>query len=626
LQRWNHSSNLLRGVIVLGVIALLLFGLVTFLERNTFARFDDLQGPQDASEVADATRSDWRRYQSGEPSRLAILLTDEHSAWLGVAHGLKSIGVPFTITRDVQQATRHKVVLVYPAISGRALDEKGLVALRSHVTHGGTLIATQVLGGGLQDLFGFDTVSESRSHYRIDFDNAASLAEPSLAWLDHPHERSVLLGNAENPGSWIGTQAYIGARTALARFGDGSPALVKQEDPSGGAAYALGFDLGFFIMRAQGDRNDQGYRSYANGYEPSVDVWLRWIRALYQQREPLAVTLHTVPDGKSLSAVVTFDVDFVQSMEHLAVYRDLLQRLHVPATFFIQTKYYRDFQDEGFFNDRTLETLGQLQRAGMEIGSHSVSHSDMYASVPLGDGRETYPDYQPRVKAKGDTHDATVLGELRVSKFLLEKLTDSAVVSFRPGYLATPPSLPQAMEAAGYRFGSSETAGNVTTHLPYRANHDRLYDRETSVFEFPIAVEDEFLPAMDLREEEAVTLAHQLATYGACFVILVHPNEIEHRYRFLEAVIPRLQPFAWFGTLAQFGSWWAARDQLSVDVKREKNTLVLQLTSAEAIDGLSLQLPPGVSLRTPEAGRQLLDGQRLLIEHLPAGTSRIELH
>lgn len=625
MPQWYCPSNLLRAAIAVSVVCLLALGLVAFLDRNTFARFDDLQGPQGASEVAAAKRSDWRSYSGGDPARLAILLTDENSAWLGLAHGLKSIGVPFTITRDALQATRHQVVLVYPAISGRAFDEKGLIALRSHVTHGGTLIATQVLGGGLQDLFGFDTVSESRSHYRIDFDNAAPLTEPSLAWLDHPHERSVLLGNAENPDSAIGTQAYDGAKTALARFGDGSPALIKQADPSGGAAYALGFDLGFFIMRAQGDRNDQGYRSYANGYEPSVDVWLRWIRALYQQREPLAVTLHTVPDGKSLSAVVTFDVDFVQSMEHLTAYRDLLQRLRVPATFFIQTKYYRDFQDEGFFNDRTLETIGGLQRAGMEIASHSVSHSDMYASVPLGDGRETYPDYQPRVKAKGDTRDASVLGELRVSKFLLEQLSDSEVVSFRPGYLATPPSLPQALEASGYRFGSSETAGNVTTHLPYRSNQDRMYGRETSVFEFPIAVEDEIPPVMDLRQDDAVALAHQLAPYGGSFVILVHPNEAEHKYRFLEGVIPRLQPFAWFGTLAQLGDWWAARDQLSVDVTREKAATVIRLTTAEPIDGISLQLPANLTLRSPASNADVLEGNRLLIKHLPAGTTRIDL-
>jgi peptidoglycan/xylan/chitin deacetylase (PgdA/CDA1 family) len=625
LPHWYHLSSLLRAVVVLGAAALLAFGVIAYLERNTFARFDTLQGPQERSRIAADTRTDWRLYQNGSASRLAILLTDENSAWLGLAHGLKSIGVPFTITRDAAQATRHKVVLAYPTLSGRHLDEQALVALRRHVTHGGTLVATQVLGGGLQDLFGFAAVSESRSHHRIDFIDDAAATEPSLAWLNHPHERSVLLGNPDNPDAWMGTQVYEGADTVLARFDDGSPALVRRADASGGAAYALGFDLGFFIMRAHGDRNDQGYRSYANGYEPYVDVWLRWIRELYHQREPLAVTLEAAPEGKRLAAVVSFDVDYVDSMEHLKAYQDLLLRLEVPATFFIQTKYYRDFQDEGFFNDRTLGMIDSLQRAGMEIASHSVSHSDMYASVPIGDGQEAYPGYQPRVKAPGDTRNASVLGELRISKFLLEHLSDAEVVSFRPGYLATPPSLPQAMEASGYRFGSSETAGNVTTHLPYRANHDRLYGRETSIFEFPIAVEDEIAPVMDQRDNDAVLLARQIARYGGSFVILVHPNEIEHKYRFLESVIPQLQPFTWFGTLAQLGGWWSARDQLEIDVSREGAETAIDLTATAPIDGLSLQLPMNLKLSRSEATAEALEDNRLLIKHLPAGITRISL-
>ncbi len=98
LPRWCHPSNLLRAAVALGIAALLALGLMAFLERNTFARFDTLQGPQNHSQIAADTRTDWRIYANGEASRLAILLTDEDCAWLGLAHGLKSIGVPFTIT------------------------------------------------------------------------------------------------------------------------------------------------------------------------------------------------------------------------------------------------------------------------------------------------------------------------------------------------------------------------------------------------------------------------------------------------------------------------------------------------------------------------------------------------
>lgn len=617
---WKKPAFLARLMVTLTLAGVLILAVTAFIGRNTFERLDALDGPAEISPVVEQDPSDWKLYDRGETSRLAILLTSEDSAWLGLAHGLRSIGVPFRITRDVAEATRHDMVLAYPLLSGRTLDEPGRMALRRYVEAGGTLIATQVLGGGLQDLFGFSSVTESRAHHSITFEEA-----PGLEWLSHPHERTVLLGQPDLQASWVGTQVYDGAQQVLARFDDGSAALLKGANESGGNAYALGFDLGFFILRAHNDRNDQSYRAYANGYEPSVDVWLRWLKALYRKHELLAVTLGTVPQGQQLAAVVTFDVDYVASMDNLLAYRDLLVRESVPATFFLQTKYYRDFQDEGFFNDRTLAAVDALVKADMEIASHSVSHSDMYASVPLGDGHERFPGYQPRVKAIGDTRGATVLGELRVSRFLLQQLSGAPVASFRPGYLATPPQLYEAMEAAGYRYSSSATAGNLTTHLPFRANAQRSYSHETGIFEFPIAIEDEFLPVMDQRVDEALALARQLAQYGGSYVILIHPNEIDHKYRFLEQVLPKLKPFAWFGTLSQYGSWWAARDQVEVDLSQQQGKLELRLTATEPLEGLTLELPAGMH-PPAKAGFTQLPENRWLLDRLPVGTQVFTLN
>ena len=236
----------------------------------------------------------------------------------------------------------------------------------------------------------------------------------------------------------------------------------------------------------------------------------------------------------------------------------------------------------------------------------------MYASVPLGDGTEQYPTYQPRVKARGDTEGATVLGELRVSRFLLETLTDRPVVSFRPGYLATPPRLPEALESSGYRFSSSATAGNLTTHLPFRTNAQRLYSQETKVFEFPIAIEDEIPPIMDQRVDAAVELAEKLARYGASYVMLLHPNEVDHKYRFLEQILPRLKPLAWFGTLGQYGSWWAARDKVEVDVLTQRGKIELAIQAQEPIEDLAFQLPDGLRPVAGNAMQKLPDGQWLL--------------
>ncbi|MEQ1680957.1 MAG: hypothetical protein ABL950_10165, partial [Nitrospira sp.] len=154
-----------------------------------------------------------------------------------------------------------------------------------------------------------------------------------------------------------------------------------------------------------------------------------------------------------------------------------------------------DFNDEVFLNDQGSNDMAALHRLGMQLASHTVAHSEVFSYFPLGTGRERYPEYQPYVKTRTTTANGSVFGELRVSKYLIEKLSGGAnVMSFRPGGLSNPKALPQALAATGYRYSSSSTANNSLTHLPYQlmVNHD--VETESEVFEFPITIEDERYP------------------------------------------------------------------------------------------------------------------------------------
>ena len=101
----------------------------TYQARNSevFAA-KDVQGPLDHSQFPAQHITSWKQFENGSDSRLAILLTDTGSSWIGLAHGLKAIGVPFIITDDYHRALTHKVVLVYPVISGAALSRAALGA------------------------------------------------------------------------------------------------------------------------------------------------------------------------------------------------------------------------------------------------------------------------------------------------------------------------------------------------------------------------------------------------------------------------------------------------------------------------------------------------------------------
>ena len=64
----------------------------------------------------------------------------------------------------------------------------------------------------------------------------------------------------------------------------------------------------------------------------------------------------------------------------------------------------------------------------------------------------------------------TILGELRVSRFLIEQLVPGVhVASFRPGYLSDPYALPQALVATDYRIQLvRDGKWTRSTHLPFQ--------------------------------------------------------------------------------------------------------------------------------------------------------------
>ena len=365
--------------------------------------------------------------------------------------------------------------------------------MRGVPRNGGTLIGSCVLGGGLQEVFGFQDAVPSRKRFRLNMTGGViDAADPREAWLP--------LGNAAGDGEAIGTYAYTNPREApIATYEDGSAAIIHRQIGSG-SAYALGIDLGALLLKGHNRRQEGLARSYANEFEPMLDVLLRLIGDIYRKAEDRAVFLRPVPDGKDLAVIMTHDVDYTRSIVNAVDYARLERSQGIAATYFIQTKYIKDWNDDIIIDEAGPGLLKELRNLGMELASHGVSHSLVFHDFPMGDGNESYPDYRPFVKDASTTYDGTILGELRVSRFLLEQLAEGpAVASFRPGHLSNPFALPQALEATGYSYSSSVTANVSLTHLPFQLNHDRDVTTEVPIFEFPVTIEDELCRALGDR-------------------------------------------------------------------------------------------------------------------------------
>ncbi len=561
--------------------------------------YEGVEGPLVATPLLGAQPSSWQVYSGGGPSRLAVLLTDTASSWLGLAHGLKSIGIPFRFTRDPAEALRHNVVLVYPTISGAVLDQSGLQALARFPRDGGTLIGINVEGGGLSEVFGFSEAVPSRARSQITFD----VTHPIGSGFTDERERTIPFSNPVLGDLAAGSLGYLNASAPLATFDDGSAAITARRIGEG-AAYAFGIDPGFLLLRAYSNREQDVSRAYVNGFEPSLDVLLRTLLAIYEDGEPGAVTVNTVPDGHAIATLITHDIDYGGSLATAVEYAQMEDSLGVPATYFVQAKYVRDWNDRAFLDEAGQVAVRALDALGMEVASHSVAHSLQFSGAAVGTGEEQYPSYEPRVRDAERTDGLSVLGELRVSRFLLETFAPGLeIVSFRPGHLRNPYTLPEAMEATGYRYSSSVTAGNSLTHLPFQLTRSRGPEAEIGIYEFPVTIEDEAEPPLPDRLGESVRIADQVAAYGGLFVVLIHTDEAGRKLDYERKLIGALRDRdAWFGTLRDFGAFWVARDGVEVDVESDvaSGGIVINLDAAEEVVGLTLRLPPGVTVKNSE--------------------------
>lgn len=592
------------------------------VRKNEIFIANNINGPEDKSVFADKVSTSWTRFSSGSITRLAILLTDTNASWLGIAHGLKSIGVPFIITTDYRKAIQHNVLMVYPIVSGASLSPDALQALAAYPRNGGTLIGIQVLGA-LNEIFGFEEPIPSKQHFEIKFLKDSNTSVTS-EFIDQK-ELGISLGNKEKFKETIGTYSYSKPHiTPIATYEDKS-AAITQKFYETGSAYAFGFDIGFLILKGHNIRHQDFNRSPVNNFEPTIDVVLRLIKNIYLQGDRDASYICTVPYNKSLSVCITHNINFAKALDNAVVFAKEEKKMNIHSTYFIQTKYINDRHDRIFNSVDDFKKLRMISQAGMDLQSNSVSGSPLFDQFPQGTGDEVYPSYHPYVMAWEKTYHGTIFGEMRVSRFLIDRFVPGNITTaFRSSYLYTPFTYPQSLLASGYRFSSSVPANAALTHFPFQLNYNREYDSEVQAFEFPVTDDDEIPPFTVDRAKNAIALAKKIARYGGCFIGQVHPNStglmVEKKF------IAAIKDEAWIGTLNDFGLWWAARNEVTLDVNYFNDKRVVTVSVPKRMEGLAIMLPlRSTPVSVEGGGKYSVDG-KLIIFELAEGVIRITLN
>jgi len=505
-------------------------------------------------------------------------------------------GIPFTTTSSLDSATAHSVVIPTSGLDGNTFTDEQRSKLRSYVDGGGVLIASNFKDTKLFDVFGIGGESFSRKRYRINFlDGKLS---DKFEWIDEPREQTVSLGDTSRSTVIFSRGYSLRGATALARFDDGSPAITRH--PYGdGYAYLLGVSIRDVTIRNQMNRDFTAQRAFSNGFDPTTDVFSLFVRSVFREHVPHTVWKHTAPIDSRSAVIVTHDVDSESGMRLMNQFASFEQKLDITASYYITTHYVDDFLAGDYYTPYR-ESVRRLHEQGQHVGSHSVGHFPDFDELPLGAMGNNRDNYSPHYNGE-QTVEGTIMGELEVSKALLEQDVPQKVVSFRAGYLLYPNKLVNALDTLGYRFNTTFSANDVMTSFPYRNVKGRTFSGPLSdVWEIPMTISDVFNdePISEENYPEKVDVwqdvFNRYSANGSPVVLLIHPNR-EYKLAAEREFIRRLPSDVALISLESFGQFWLERASLDVSTTLEGNNLTIWIEDQDA-------LPDSVSLIVDEAG------------------------
>ena len=554
------------------------------------------------------------------PLQVAVLWTPTEEGPktpIAIVHVLREMGIPFFVTRDLKQALQHRMVILYPEVGPRTFTEAQAQELIAFVKQGGNILAQNVYWGGLKPLFGFRDFTSSRKRHRLAFTAAT---DPVTKYLNRPEEREISLGGQNVPEViWSNGYTAEAGTEVLAQFEDGNAALLSNSVGKG-KVYLLGLSLVDAVLRCQDNRDFEAQRHYVNEFEPGADVWLLLVRAWYEGYAKDWVRLATIPDGQRSVVLLSHDVDWENSFKPGLDFVRMEKANQASSTFFVQTKYVDDANSKAFFFGPDLTILRELKEQGSSIGSHSIIHSRGFNKFDLGTGHEDYPTYQPRGLGFDTASGATVFGEVRVSKELLDgEVPGQETIFFRAGHLRVPPSLAEALVRSGYQFDSSFTADDVLSNFPYALPLDLGFEEDSGIYEFPVTIEDEEAPGYAKRVPQALEVIRANAENGAISVVLVHSNESTTKAAAEGEMLRQLPNDIGKMDMLSFAKFWRARDRLQWRVvSASSSTAVLQITSQEPVTGLTFEFQRPVATVT-EGAAVSADQRRIVLPELKPG-------
>ena len=498
-----------------------------------------------------------------------------NSKLFSAEHILKVTGVDFKITKSFEDALSFAMILCSSEINSKSFTDDEKASLIEYISNGGILITPRMLDKDLFSLFGITSFTSSKSNYKINW--SENLSEKYFNWMDEPNEKQISLGD-EKFSQIMKTYSYvIDDATILGTYTNGNAAAIKNKKEKG-YVYSFGVSWKDIILRSQINRDYEAQRISGNGFEPTQDVFMLFIRAIATEHIPFLIWKHTSSGNSNSNLMITHDIDSSSGMDMMSAFANSENEINISTNYNITVRYFSDVLNTDFYNNRTIEITGLIDK-GHTIGSHSVGHFPDFGNgiiFPIGTKGNTKTNYSPYNNGN-KTSGGSVFGECEVSKNMLENDFPLKIRSFRSGHLAYNDKLVNVLDSLEYDYNSSNSANDVLTHFPYQNIMSRSFSGKRSrVYELPLTISDVFkeIPFNEENYKDKVDVwldvLKKTNNNSASAVLLIHPNR-EYKLKAQELLLSQLHEGIYIEEMNAFGAFWKARETLEFTTEIKDN-------------------------------------------------------
>jgi hypothetical protein len=478
---------------------------------------------------------------------------------------MRLVGVPHDTTSNLATALQYPVIITGSRILQSAFSSAEISSIEDYVSNGGVFITSSMREPACYNLCGISDNTSDNYLYEIIFDTTSL---DIFDYIDDSLEVKISIGDSANTPTFFTRYYTLDNALSLADYENGECAVAYNSFGSG-HVYTFGPDFRDILYRNQANYDLSAHRTYSNGFEPTSDVIMFVIRNIIRKHVPNTIYKYTQPGTAKSTLLMTHDIDSKTGMDTMHIFSDYQESIGMRAQYNVTTRYLNDTWMSNFYVGSWPE-VNDLLVHGHVLSSHSVGHFPDFNDdniFPLGALGNTPNNYEP-LYTGGITTGGTVLGELEVSRDLIEGDHSVDVRSYRSGHLCYPDSLILGLEMTGYEYNSTYSANDVLSSFPFYAIRIRSFNgEESNILEIPMTISDVFAsdPINETNYPQKVAIWNDVTNRyhqnRSPIVLLIHPNR-NWKLTAMQDYLSNLPSGLEYYNFEDYGDFWRKRDSL----------------------------------------------------------------